>query len=306
MKKKLLTLVLTGVLSLAVLGGCGSDKDKAAETTPTQAATPTEAPKENNDEEEVSGDIEDFRAPVDDEGQGRMEYEGYYIEPDAGRCAISIESTDGVNYSISAEWSASASEMWIWEMVGAYEESSGYLNYNDCTFVVRTTDEDGSYSDDVRYTDGSGKFWFNGDDMLLWESDQSDVDSINGETPFEKVEAEQLEIGHPAVEAPEGLVSLEELAGSWVLDGDPNDTLEIVAYDGDPYSGSFVHTDASGTTQIGEIALYADEAPDGTVGYWYYFYLDADEVWTGYCIPDQAGDQMAMGQGGDPLYVRVP
>ena len=89
-------------------------------------------------------------------------------------------------------------------------------------------------------------------------------------------------------------------------DSDPNDTLEISAYNGDPYSGSFVHTDASGTTQIGDIALFAEEKPDGSVSYWYYFYLDADTVWTGYCIPEQVEDQMAMGQGGDPLYVRVP
>ena len=141
--------------------------------------------------------------------------------------------------------------------------------------------------------------------MLCWESDQSDVDSVTLAT-FEKQDAEPQVIDTPDVEAPEGLVSLNDLSGSWVLDSDPNDTLEISAYNGDPYSGSFVHTDASGTTQIGDIALFAEEKPDGSVSYWYYFYLDADTVWTGYCIPEQVEDQMAMGQGGDPLYVRVP
>ncbi|MCR4640434.1 MAG: hypothetical protein K5697_00210 [Lachnospiraceae bacterium] len=190
MKKKLLTFVLTGALSLSVLGGCGSDKDKAAEATPTQAATPTEAPQENNDEEEVSGDIEDFEAPVDDE------------EQDPG-------------------------------------------------------------------------------------------------------ESEEFDVVSASIEVPEGLVSLSDLAGSWVREDDPNDTLDIVPYDDDPYSGSFVHNDAEGTTQIGEITLSAEENPDGSMVYWYYFYLDADEIWDGYCIPDQAEDRLAMGQGGSPVYVRA-
>ena len=188
-KKKLLTLVLTGVLSLAVLGGCGSDKDKAAEATPTKAATPTEAPQENNDEEEVSGDIEDFEAPVDDEEQ----------------------------------------------------------------------------------------------------------------------DSEEFDVVSSSIEVPEGLVSLSDLAGSWVLDDDPNDTLDIVPYDDDPYSGSFVHNDAEGTTQIGEIALYPLDNDDGSVEYWYYFFLDADNIWSGYCVPEEAGDTMQMGRGtdADPCYVRV-
>lgn len=189
MKKKLLTLVLTGVLSLAVLGGCGSDKDKAAEATPTKAATPTEAPQENNDEEEVSGDIEDFEAPVDDKEQ----------------------------------------------------------------------------------------------------------------------DSEEFDVVSSSIEVPEGLVSLSDLAGSWVLDDDPNDTLDIVPYDDDPYSGSFVHNDAEGTTQIGEIALYPLDNDDGSVEYWYYFFLDADNIWSGYCVPEEAGDTMQMGRGtdADPCYVRV-
>ena len=130
MKKKVVGLVLTGMLSLALLGGCGSDKDKAGDTTPTQAATPTVEEKKEKEDVAEPTEIDDDR-PVDpDEGQGRVEYEGSYIEPVGGRAVVSIETTDGISYNVHVEWSGSVSELAVWNMEAVYEESSGKLEYS--------------------------------------------------------------------------------------------------------------------------------------------------------------------------------
>ena len=68
MKKKLVSIVLTGVLSLGVLAGCGS-ADAQTNAEPAEAATEeTEAPAEEEAAEETEAAEEETEAPAEDDG----------------------------------------------------------------------------------------------------------------------------------------------------------------------------------------------------------------------------------------------
>ncbi|MCR5249554.1 MAG: hypothetical protein K6E50_02980 [Lachnospiraceae bacterium] len=116
-------------------------------------------------------------------GQGRMEFEGMYTDPDFGRSTIEIISQDGIHYSIDVEWASSHDETSYWEIADAvYNESEGVLEYSGAKFYVRTGSKD-----DVKYTNGSGTFFFDDDGMLNWISDNSKEDGVDGSTVFEKL-----------------------------------------------------------------------------------------------------------------------
>ncbi len=122
------------------------------------------------------------------EGQGRNEFIGTYTEPKTGRCVITMDTEDGINYTVNVVWSGSAYSAAYWEIEKAvYGESSGELEYSGAKFYVRTFTDDTTYTDDVRYTDGTGRFWFDQDGMLCWVSDNSDLDEYDGQTLFEKL-----------------------------------------------------------------------------------------------------------------------
>ena len=124
------------------------------------------------------------------EGQGGVDYSGSFTDPMFGRCWIEIEHLDGVHYAVHVSWSGSASVCAYWDIEDAiYAESTGYLEYQDATYYIRTTLEDGTYTDELVYTDGSGSFWFDEDEggKLGWMSDKSDVDMISAEY-FEKMD----------------------------------------------------------------------------------------------------------------------
>ena len=122
------------------------------------------------------------------QGQGRNEFIGSYTEPRTGRCLITMDTEDGINYTVSVVWGASAYETAYWEIGKAvYGESSGELEYSDARFYVRTFTDETTYTDDVRYTDGTGRFWFDEDGMLCWVSDNSELDEYDGQTLFERM-----------------------------------------------------------------------------------------------------------------------
>ncbi|MCR5268728.1 MAG: hypothetical protein K6E16_09445 [Lachnospiraceae bacterium] len=122
------------------------------------------------------------------EGQGRNEFIGTYTEPKTGRCVITMDTEDGINYTVSIRWAGSAYESANWEIKKAvYGESSGELEYSGAKFYVRTFTDETNYTDDVRYSNGTGRFWFDQDGMLCWVSDNSDLDEYDGQTLFEKL-----------------------------------------------------------------------------------------------------------------------
>ena len=203
MKKKFLTAVMMGAMVFA-LTACGAeaevqDQDAQEETQEevqtetvdldneeSDAETDAEAETDTDAEAETDADVEtDTETVVNAEAP---DFAGSYYEEIAGRGMIDIESTGDNTYAVSIHWGASAFESANWEMTATYSESTGLLEYTDCTYTIITFEDEENYTEDVKYTDGAGEFWFTEDGKLGWKSANSDIDSIDGESVFLKEE----------------------------------------------------------------------------------------------------------------------
>ena len=121
-------------------------------------------------------------------GQGSVDYSGKYSEPPTGRSLIEMTTYDGIHYSIDVVWANTANESANWKIGDAvYGESSGVLEYTGAEYFIRTYTDEENCTDEILYTDGSGRFWIDEDGMLNWVSDEADVDGITGMTVFEKL-----------------------------------------------------------------------------------------------------------------------
>ena len=121
--------------------------------------------------------------------QGNVDFTGKYTEPVTGRCNIEISPESEDSYTITVHWADSASEDHIWAITdAAYGESGDELVYTDALYYIRRSDDNGDFEDEDLYSDGSGSFWMTEGGMLGWKSDNSDVDFIDGETLFERIE----------------------------------------------------------------------------------------------------------------------
>ena len=197
MKKKFLTAVMMGamVFALTACGAAAEVQDQDAQEK-TQEEVQTETVDLDDEEADAETDTEadaetDADVETDTETVVNAEapdFAGSYYEEIAGRGMIDIESTGDNTYAVSIHWGASAFESANWEMTATYSESTGLLEYTDCTYTIITFEDEENYTEDVKYTDGAGEFWFTEDGKLGWKSANSDVDSIDGESVFLKEE----------------------------------------------------------------------------------------------------------------------
>ncbi|MCR4792910.1 MAG: hypothetical protein K5871_09170 [Lachnospiraceae bacterium] len=126
---------------------------------------------------------------LDDAEQGYADFTGRYTEAPTGRCLIEITAESEDSYTITVNWANSASEEVVWAITGAtYGEAGDELVYSDALCYIRTYDEEGNYTDEDIYSDGSGKFWMTDAGMLGWMSDNSDADGLTGEDLFERID----------------------------------------------------------------------------------------------------------------------
>ena len=182
--KKIVVAALLGsmVLSLAACGGESakesSENAVSSESISSVASTEEGTEEATTSEEEV----------VDGEEVAAPDFSGSYTEPMTGRCLIDIKSVGNNNYMINVSWSSSAFETANWEIDATYYDSTTLLEYTNATYYVRTYTSEEEYTDDVKYTNGAGEFWFEEDGSLGWRSANSDVDYITGETKFERIE----------------------------------------------------------------------------------------------------------------------
>ncbi len=124
-----------------------------------------------------------------EEGSAQVDFGGTYVDPTVGRCTIEINMERDESYSIFVSWSSGAATSSNWAITGAtYGETGNELVYSDAIFYSRTYDEEGNYVDEDIYDNGSGRFYMTEGGMLGWESDNSDVDGIDGQTLFERLE----------------------------------------------------------------------------------------------------------------------
>ena len=174
--KKLFVLALAGAMVLS-LAAC--KKNETVVENASEQVVVLDQPSEV---------VADVTSEIVEEVVDYPDYSGTYTEPMSGRCTIEITHVEEGNYTVNGHWSSSAFESSNWEMNATYYPSTDLLEYTDAKYYVRTYTDEENFTDDVKYTDGAGEFWFDENGNLGWRSANSDVDYIDGETFFERVE----------------------------------------------------------------------------------------------------------------------
>jgi hypothetical protein len=84
---------------------------------------------------------------------------------------MEIRGGKGKTYQIHVHWGSTAFESDNWTMTGTFNDTTGELTYKDCKRVTTTlNEEDGPETEEVHYTNGTGKFLYkNGE--LSWRAD---------------------------------------------------------------------------------------------------------------------------------------
>ena len=139
------------------------------------SAFPNENIIDENDDEDVEEGVE-----------GVVDFTGRYTEPDTGRCLIEISKEGEDTYTIVVNWSNGAAEDYIWAITGAtYGEYGDELVYEDALYYHRTYEDGETYTDEDIYEDGTGRFYMTEGGMLGWESNNTELDGIDGDVMFE-------------------------------------------------------------------------------------------------------------------------
>lgn len=125
---------------------------------------------------------------------------GFYYEQIAGRGNLSLDE----NGLIIVDWSSSASEKSHWQMQTEYDAATNRLTYKDGLMSVLTFAENGSFTEDVKYEDGTGYFTIDGD-KLLWHNDKKD----NGDNDI--VFVRNVELGQGEANMPNPWIETTDL-----------------------------------------------------------------------------------------------
>ena len=94
---------------------------------------------------------------------------GRWAEKIAGRGVITITKTCEDGYRVLIDWPSSAFERSIWEMTAAPAGAGGALKYEDAKHYIRTYTSDTDYTDELKSENGSGLFYLNSANEVMWE-----------------------------------------------------------------------------------------------------------------------------------------
>ena len=116
----------------------------------------------------------DALASANDPGNAALGYKpddlvGCWAEKIAGRGVITIKKTGEGLYSVQIEWPGSAFERSIWEMTATPAGAGGALKYEDAKHYARTYTSETEYTDELKSENGSGLFYLNSANEILWE-----------------------------------------------------------------------------------------------------------------------------------------
>ena len=95
---------------------------------------------------------------------------GSWAEKVAGRGVIEISKGADDTYEIQINWGDSANTMYVWNMTATPDGSNG-LRYEDCRSAILTFDEKGNETEEVRYENGTGRFYLNSANEVMWEDE---------------------------------------------------------------------------------------------------------------------------------------
>ena len=78
-------------------------------------------------------------------------------------------------YNVSIEWADGAARRHIWKMTAKPLGAGGVLYYENGEHIVRSFAADGTFTDEVKYTDGAGQICLNSANELMWEDEKDNV-----------------------------------------------------------------------------------------------------------------------------------
>lgn len=102
---------------------------------------------------------------------------GKWAEKVAGRGLIEITkaATEG-EYNVNIHWASSAFESANWTMTA---KSTGFpvgrISYDDAKLVIRTYTSETEFTDDVKYENGTGEFYLNSANEIVWVDDVENI-----------------------------------------------------------------------------------------------------------------------------------
>lgn len=131
-------------------------------------------------EEEVIDDNIPVSIPED--------YQGIYTDNVAGRANVEVSEV-----GILITWANSAAEVYQYEFPTSYDEANSQITYANGVLKDVVFAEDGTSTEEVVYSDGTGYFKIDGED-LIWHDDKENTD-----TTFVRADNEVIGIPNPWV-----------------------------------------------------------------------------------------------------------
>ncbi len=105
-----------------------------------------------------------------------QDVEGVYSESTGHRGVMQLSARDAENVNIVIDWPGSLTENAHWEMTGTYDAAKQAIVYSDATLIEETTAADGTTSDKVVSSNGTGTIALNGN-SLIWTDDNAYIGS---------------------------------------------------------------------------------------------------------------------------------
>lgn len=122
------------------------------------------------------------QSAADFETASAESYPGTWAEQTAERVILTIKESDEPDwYDAEITWREDLPQKDVYTMRAHYQED-GSLYYEDCTYVIRTFEEDGTYTDELQYENGSGLFSYSPSAELLYWTDYTLDPSENVQT----------------------------------------------------------------------------------------------------------------------------
>jgi len=118
------------------------------------------------------------------------EYVGEWAESTAERVVATVtKSEDGSGYDIEITWREDLPQKDVYTMHVDGEDPEQWF-YADGLYVIRTFTDDGNYTDEVQYEDGTGMFYLCKADGLLYWTDYSAMEQVSVVTTFKAADFE--------------------------------------------------------------------------------------------------------------------
>ena len=132
-------------------------------------------------------------------------YEGVYAEEVARRGILELTATDANSAEIAIEWPSSSYQVSNWKMSGTYDADKNAIVYSNATLTETVVDSQGSETENVVYTDGSGSFALD-NKKLSWTDDASVIQGSSSTFVYvmsaEDYAKQQVTVGTEATPAP--------------------------------------------------------------------------------------------------------